>query len=247
MVKQFWNNGSRRGHGSTGIDERRGRAGPAARAFDKAAGRLSEPTSAIGLLQETDDGGREIVRMLGEHQVLAIPDGQPLDSDGRRDDRLGHRHSLVGLDPRATANPERNDVDGGALQMRPHVVHPPGDDDFGAQAQPATQPGRGSSTDHLERDPRNARGDAREDLLDEEQDRVLVRQPVHRSGEDEPAVHHRTGPGPEVVGVDRGGNGKRARRSVPLGKDEAVGVGYRDNSGEALARRSLEALHLPPL
>ena len=69
----------------------------------------------------------------------------------------------------------------------------------------------GIAADNGERRLGNLTADLRQHRVDEVEHRVLVRTPIHRSGEHDPARHFRRAVAVEVGGVDAGGNGGRPR------------------------------------
>jgi len=107
--------------------------------FDEGAGGLAEGAAALaagGLVaQEGQDGFGEVVRMVGDEEVLAIAYGDALDAERGADDWPGAGHCLEHFEAGAAANSHGGEVDGGAVNVGHDVVDCAGDFDVGKDAQ----------------------------------------------------------------------------------------------------------------
>ena len=99
-----------------------GRRRPAVSFFHQPPRRPPELTTPGAVAQKSQDAIGEFVRLVGEHDVLAIGDRQPLRTNRRRDDRLSGGHgwkilSRVPLPPEGALRRQR--LDGGTDGCRP--------------------------------------------------------------------------------------------------------------------------------
>src|SRR5689334_21965619 len=111
------------GHPRADVREGRGGAAPAHVVLDVGARVVPYAIALRAVLEEAGHRIREVLRLVGEDHVVAVPDGQALHPDSGRHHRLAHGHGLVGLDARAAADAEGDDEEGAPGHMWPHVLH----------------------------------------------------------------------------------------------------------------------------
>src|SRR5712691_3636594 len=214
--------------------------------LDQPAARLAERASLFGMSEERDDRPRKVSRFVHLHEVPARREGKALGSDGRGDHRLGHRERLEDLEPRSTADSQRDDVHCRLRDVGPHVLHGPGDADPGV-GRGGSEPRRRISSDHRQRDLGHLPANQREGGLHEAQHGLLVGIPVHRPGEDE---GKRTLGGlarGEVGGVDARRHGADLGSRCSGGQGRSVRVRHGHRPPRPRARPGLVPPHLAPL
>lgn len=84
---------------------------------------LAEFGSSRFVVQEVDHRCSEIRGIVRGYEFFLVSQCQPLGSDRRGDDRFGHAECLKNFHARTAARTQRNDVDRGLVQIRPHVVY----------------------------------------------------------------------------------------------------------------------------
>src|SRR5581483_4801749 len=144
-----------------------------------------QPLRLTLIFQNADHGTRESFRRVGHQNLPPVIHGQPFGTNRSGDNGFFHGHRLINFDPRAPADAERDDVSSRAFHMGSDVLDAPGDDNRRVTLAQFQQAGERASPDHGQSHFRYGLPDAREDLFGEILNRVLVRQPVHRAGEDQ--------------------------------------------------------------
>src|SRR5713226_7913993 len=112
------------GHLHARFREGIGGAAPAHVALDVGPGIASDAIALGPVFEQASRGGRELLRLVREHDGLAIPDGKPFDADAGRHHGLAHGHGLIGLDPGAPSDAERDDEDRPACDVGTDVFDP---------------------------------------------------------------------------------------------------------------------------
>src|SRR5262249_16782181 len=214
--------------------------------LDQAPTRRADRAAPCAIAQERRDRRGECRRIVGLEEMAARREREPLGTDRRRDDRLGHRERLEDLEPGAAADPERHHVHGRLGHVRPDVVDQTGDLNAG-RGRRAAKSVRRIAPDHRQARRRHRAPDPWQHGVDEVYDPVLVRVPVHRAGEDEPARDLRDPVGREVVDVHAGRHRANAGARRRGGQQAAVGIRYRDRQPRTRARPRLVAAHLAAL
>src|SRR5215831_3652272 len=113
------------GTGHPRADVRKGRGGamPAHVFLDVGTRVVPYPVALRAILEKAGDRLRELLRLIGKDDVVAVADGQALHPDTGRYHRLAHGHGFVGFDARAASDAERNDEESAAGHVRPDVLH----------------------------------------------------------------------------------------------------------------------------
>src|SRR5215471_14279112 len=111
------------GHPHADVRKGRGGAPPAHVLLDVGPRVVSYPFALRAILEEAGHRTRELLRLIGEDDVVAVADGQALHPDSGRHDRLAHGHGFVGLDARAAAAAARPDEERATGHVRPNVLH----------------------------------------------------------------------------------------------------------------------------
>jgi hypothetical protein len=154
-------------------------------AFDHqcASGR-AELFSPCLAAQERYDRSRKFLGTVCGNELLARRQREPLGSNGRRYDRLGHAESLENLHPRSAPRPQRHNIDRSLLQIWTHIVYGAGHD----HSEPLgriSQLLRRVPPDHGEGRARKMDANVRQDRFTKVNNGVFVRMPVHRAAEHE--------------------------------------------------------------
>src|SRR5262245_52490926 len=97
------------GHSRADVRKGRGGATPAHVLLDVGARVVPYPVALRAILEKASHRIRELLRLIGKDDVVAVADGQALHPDTGRHHRLAHGHGFVGLDARTAADAERND------------------------------------------------------------------------------------------------------------------------------------------
>src|SRR6266545_4948434 len=209
------------------------------------AARRGELTSPLGIAEQGHHRVGELGRLFGLEIVLARGERKPLGAHLGSDHRFAHGQRLEDLEARTAADPKGHHVNLPLGQMRADILHGTRELDSGRRrsgleprARIAPRDGQGSL--------RRLAPDQGPDGPAEVEDGILVRVPVHGSGEDEPALHFRCPIGSEIVHVHprrhRIHSGARRQRF----EHPAVLLGDRDRRARPRADPRLVAPHLPP-
>src|SRR5215472_1306537 len=131
------------GHPHADVRKGRGSAPPAHVLLDVGPRVVPYPFALRAILEEAGHRTRELLRLIGEDNVVAVPDGQALHPDSGRHHRLAHGHGLVGLDARAAADAEGDDEEGAPGHVWTHVLHATQHADLRMHAGPLEELGGG--------------------------------------------------------------------------------------------------------
>ena len=169
--------------------------------FDECAARVSKRLSPGWIAKQPDHRLREIVGSVCRQEVATRLERETFSAYGGRHHRFTHGKRLENLDPSAAAGSKRHDVHAGRANGGTHIFDRARDLDAGPAGQIANTRARVAADDGEGR-AGHIRLDARQHVLDEVADGVLVRMPVHGAAEHEPRGDFGEAAGLEVGRVD---------------------------------------------
>ena len=116
--------------------------------------------------------------------------------------------AALNLSPSATADAQRDDINRMPADKRSNILYPADNFDFGILFQLIDQAPAGISPNHGQSDSRHLGLDSTENFPSKEKDGVFVRQPVHRTCENQTLFLNVVLVGRKELGIDPGGNRK---------------------------------------
>src|SRR5882724_1590098 len=170
--------------GSTDIGEGVGCSAPTHVALNVSPCVASDPIALSFVLEQAGDSGGEILGRVGEHDVVAVADGQPFDPDAGRDDSLAHGHGFVGFDACSASDAERNHEECAAGYVGADVFYSAEHANLRMDSSAVEQARRRISTHDRDVHGRDQGAQPRQHLVGEEDHTVLVGEPVHGAQED---------------------------------------------------------------
>src|SRR2546422_3971036 len=97
--------------------------------LDQPSSRSAQGPAPFRSPKQPDDVVRKVTGIISLQEVLSGSEGKPFGADRGRDDRLAHRQRLEDLQSRPSADPQRDDEDGGFVNKWSYVVDGPRDAD----------------------------------------------------------------------------------------------------------------------